>query len=382
MLLENNAYPRDVRVRAEAESLASGGHHVTVVAPRARGQRRRERIRGVDVVRFRGIDGSGHGAAGFVAEYAVAGLALHWAAIRELVRGATVLHLHNPPDIFFGAGLLFRLAGRRVIFDHHDLFPETIEVKFGGGIAARVARWCQRLTFAAAHRVLATNESYAEVARSAGKRAEDVIVVRNAPPAAWIELPGRRRAGVLERLHVAYLGAISVQDGVQGLAPILARVCDGAGPVDVHLTVIGDGDARREFERALADHGLSERVTFSGWVASEDVPHLLMEADVCVDPAPATDVNERSTMIKIAEYMALGKPVVAYDLLETQRTAQDAALLVRRGDVDGFAGALVTLARDPALRAELEAKARQRASELTWEHSETALLAAYRGLRR
>jgi len=382
MLLENNPYPRDVRVRAEAESLVRAGHHVTVIAPRGAGQARRERVAGVEVVRFRCVDGSSRGAAGFVLEYVLAGVMLHLAAVRELMRGATVLHLHNPPDILFGAGVLFRLAGRKVIFDHHDLFPETVRAKFGPGPAERVAALAQRLTFAVADHVIATNGSYAEVARSiGGKRPEDVTIVRNAPPSAWTRLPLRQREGSLDKLRLAYVGAISSQDGVEGLAPILARICDGAGPLDARLTIVGDGDARPALEQALAEHGVADRVTFTGWVEAGRVPELLMEADVCVDPTPAIDVNERSTMIKMAEYLALGKPVVAYDLLEAGRTAAGAALLVPRDDVDAFAKAIVALARDPGLRGRLAVDARRRAQELTWEHSERALLAAYEALR-
>ncbi len=149
----------------------------------------------------------------------------------------------------------------------------------------------------------------------------------------------------------------------------------------MRLTIIGDGDGRPALERALAAHGVQDRVSFTGRVAAGRVPDLLQDADVCVDPAPATDVNERSTMTKIAEYLALGKPVVAYDLLETRRTAGDAALLVAPGNADAFAEAISRLARDPALRASLSRSARERAAELTWEHSERALYDAYRALR-
>ena len=219
MLLENNPYPHDVRVRSEAESLSRAGHQVTVVAPRDRGQSRRERVNGVDVIRFRHLDGSEHGAAGFVLEYLVAAAALHVAAFTALRRGATVLHIHNPPDLFFPAGALFRLASRKVIFDHHDLFPETVEVKFGAGPAFWLARRCQRLTFAVANHVIATNTSYAEVAHHAGhKRVDEVTVVRNGPPSAWTRLPLRRREGVLHDVRLAYVGAISSQDGVDALA--------------------------------------------------------------------------------------------------------------------------------------------------------------------
>jgi glycosyltransferase involved in cell wall biosynthesis len=382
MLLENNPYPQDVRVSAEARSLTGAGHEVTVVAPRAPGQSRRERVAGVEVIRFRIIDGSAHGALGFVLEFLLAAAALHLEAVRALIRGSTVLHLHNPPDILFPAGAMFRLAGRKVIFDHHDLFPETVEVKFGAGFPTRLAAVCQRLTFAVADHVIATNESYAEVAQRVGhKRTEQVTIVRNAPPAAWMRHPVREREGVLDKVELAYVGAISAQDGVEGLAPVLARLCGDDHPLDARLTIIGDGDGRPALEQALRGHGVADRVTFSGWVKLEQVPLLLRSADVCVDPAPATDVNERSTMMKIAEYLALGKPVVGYDLLEARRTAGDAALLVPRGDVDAFTGAIVRVARDPELRHRLTRDARARADGLTWEHSERALLSAYESLR-
>ena len=380
MVLENNPYPQDVRVRAEARSLARAGYAVTVLAPRAAGQLAREVVDGVAVRRYGLYDGSGHGVAGFVLEYLIAGVLLNLAALRALIDGAAVLHLHNPPDIFFPAAAIYRLAGRRVIFDHHDLFPETLQVKFGWRPAVALANLCQRLTFAVADRVIATNGSYADVAIEAGKGEAHVTVVRNGPPADWTHLPSAPRDGVLSRMHLAYVGAISTQDGVSGMAPVLARVVGGAEPLDVRLTVIGDGDGRGPFEAELERHGVADRVTFTGWVAPHEVPELLADADVCLDPAPATDVNNRSTMTKIAEYLALGKPVVAYRLLETHRTAGDVALLVPPGDVDAFADAIVTLARDPELRARLAEEGRRRAMDLTWETSEPALLQTYRQL--
>ena len=381
MLLENNPYPRDVRVRAEAESLAQAGYVVEVVAPRARGQAARERLHGVDVVRFRAYDGSGHGARGMLAEYLVAALALHRAALRALIGGASVVHLHNPPDMLFPAAAAFRLAGRTVVFDHHDLSPETIEVKFGPGVLSRLARICERLTFAFANHVLATNASYAEIACGRGGKSHgEVTIVRNAPPAAWTRLPMQARDGVLERIQLAYLGSIAPQDGVEGLAPVLAALLLLDPPLEASLTIIGDGDARPALEAEFARHGVAERVTFTGWVPIERVPELLGAADVGVDPAPASEVNERSTMIKIAEYLALGKPLVAYDLMETRRTAGDAAVLVSPGDVEGFARAIAELARDPQLRLRLSRAARRRAEDLTWEHSERALLGVYAAL--
>ena len=213
------------------------------------------------------------------------------------------------------------------------------------------------------------------------KPPSQVTIVRNGPPAEWTRRPSACRRGVLAPLRLAYLGAMSAQDGVDGLAGILDALVHGPDPLDAELLVIGDGDARAGLARDLAARGLGHRVTFTGRVAPDRVPELLAGVDVCVDPAPAPDVNARSTMTKIAEYLALGRPVVAYDLVESRRTAGDAALFVASGDQAAFADRLRGLARDPGLRAQLHDAARARATELTWEHSERALLAAYASLR-
>lgn len=374
MLLENNPYPRDVRVRLEAESLAHARYRVTVVAPRARGERARETVRGVEVRRFHTVQG--RSLLGFVVEYLVAAIRLYVGGVLELLRGADVLHLHNPPDIFFGVAALFRLSGRKVVFDHHDLFPEVIEAKFGSGALARLALVCERLTFAVANHVLSTNESYAEIARARGGKAADAVtVVRNGPPQDWTRSTHAARSGSLRSVRLAYVGAISTQDGVEVLAPVLARVrARGLDPV---LTVVGDGDATGKLEAALRRDGVADCVTVTGWVPHEQVPELLQGIDVCLDPAPASSLNERSTMIKVAEYMALGMPVIAFDLQETRRTAGDAAVLIRAGDIDGFADAVVTLAQDAELRMDLSNRARRRARELVWSRSARALLGAY-----
>jgi glycosyltransferase involved in cell wall biosynthesis len=381
MLLENNPYPHDVRVRNEAESLVAAGHSVEVVAPRAKGQPARETVRGVSVRRFRSVDGSTRGIGALLAEYFVATVALHVQALRALARGATVLHIHNLPDILFAAGGIFRIARRDVVFDHHDLGPELVSVRYGGRALVRLAQISERLTFAVASHVLAANESHAEIARKRGRKAPDeVTVVRNGPPGQWTQLPLTLRAGRLEPVRLAYVGAVAPQDGVDGMAHVLAYLRDRHPSVPATLTVIGDGDGRPALIEALERYGVADAVTITGWVDPERVPALLQEADVCVDPAPATELNERSTMIKLAEYLALGKPVVAYDLLETRRTVGDAALLVPAGDARAFAEQIARLAEDSELRERMAQLGRERACELTWERSEAALLSAYRTL--
>ncbi len=377
MALENQPYPRDVRVRAEAEALVRAGHEVCVLAPRAPGEPRRDRVAGVGVRRFRAPEATG-GALGFVAEYAVAHAALVAMAARELARGADVLHLHNPPDTLFVAGLLARALGRRVVFDQHDLFPELVEARLGPSPLTAVARAAQRAALRTATVVLATNGSQRELALTRGRlEPEAVVVVRNGPACATLAPAPNVRPGVLGAPRLVFAGELGPQDGVLDLPGLLDRPSLGRAS----LTVVGDGASRPALEAAVAARpALAGRVAFCGRVAHADVPALLARADVAIEPAPGTALNHRSTMIKIAEYLAAGLPVVAYDLTETRVTAGDGALLAPPGDPAAFARHVAALAADEALRRAVAGRGLARAAELVWERSEAALLSAYERL--
>jgi glycosyltransferase involved in cell wall biosynthesis len=118
----------------------------------------------------------------------------------------------------------------------------------------------------------------------------------------------------------------------------------------------------------------------TGVVPHTEVPQLLVEADICLDPAPCTAFNHYSTNIKIAEYMAAARPIVAYALLETRRTAGDAALLADCGDVAGFTALVARLAADGAERERRGRAGAERVQDLVWERQEERLLGAYRKL--
>ena len=379
MLLENNPYPQDVRVRGEAESLAAAGHEVTVVAPLDPGQPRRELIDGVRVRRFP-LSPTPATPRGFVREYALANAHLYRAAIGQLLRGADVVHFHNPPDTLFGVGFLARLLGREVVFDHHDLAPELFEAKFGPGPVAGVLRLFERLTFASATFVLAANESHREVARERGGVAEArVAVVRNGPPAAAFAAATDARDGVLDDPRLLFLGSMESQDGVDELIDLLVRLERDHG-LAARLTVVGEGSRRAPLEAQALATRLAERVRFTGRVPHAEVPGLLAEADICLDPAPCTELNQRSTMIKIAEYMAARRAIVANPLLETRRTAGDAVAYAEADDPASFAAQVARLAREPEWRGALARGGAERAEALGWQASERVLLGVYEQL--
>jgi glycosyltransferase involved in cell wall biosynthesis len=376
MLLENFTYPQDTRVRNEAECLACAGHAITVLAPRGEGQPASERIAGVEVRRYR-TAWAGHSARSYLKEYAIAHARLLGGSLRALLGGARILHFHGPPDTLALIGLLARAAGGRVVYDMHDSAPELFAAKFGSSPALRPLRAAQDAAIRWADQVIVTNETQRELLCS--RRAalgKSVTIVRNGPRITEFGEPFAPRAGNLTAPELVYVGTLDIQDGVLELADVMCT----AAMQGARLTIVGDGAAREQLAARCQQLGVGDRVTFTGRVAHERVAALTAQADICIDPAPGTELNHGSTMIKIAEYMACGRPTVAYDLRETRRTAGDCALYAPCGDIVAFAEQIQALAQDSEHRLGLGEMARARASKLTWDHSGQALLGVYAAL--
>lgn len=377
MLLENFTYPEDTRVRNEAESLAGAGHRVVVLAPRGTGQRSRERLRGVEVRRYRTVWAS-RSPWSYAIEYGIAHLQLFVRSLAQMLGGARTLHVNGPPDTLALAGFAMRLFGGRVVYDMHDSGPELFEAKFGSSAALGALRGAQRLAIGCADRVIVTNQTQRElvIARAPARFGGEVTIVRNGPRASEFPDPPLARGGQLSGAKLVYVGTLDVQDGVLELPDILSS----PKLAHAHLTIVGDGAAREELAERCRRLGLQARVTFAGQVPHERVAALIADADIALDPAPATALNHGSTMIKIAEYMGCARPTVAYELRETMRTAASAALYAPADDLGAFIEAVRRLADDGELRLELGALARERALELGWERSEQALRKVYEQL--
>jgi glycosyltransferase involved in cell wall biosynthesis len=331
----------------------------------------------VEVRRFRLREGSG--ALGLLFEYLVAHCALFAAGLRCLARGCDVIHLHNPPDTLFPIGVLARLLGRKVVYDHHDLTPELFADKFGSRRLVPLLARAQGASARIAHTTLVTNRSQASaVARACPPASPRTIVLRNGPQRTSLVSRVSLRTGSLTEPRLVYVGTLESQDGIFDLPDLMLAIDGELGSRGSRLTVVGDGTARPELERRLASEpSLAGRVTMTGRVPHEEVAGLISDADIAIDPAPGTPLNHQSTMIKIGEYLAAGCPTVAYRLRETEATGGDAVNYVDCGDLVGFARAVADLTRDERLRRELSERALARAPSLVWERSAAELTRVY-----
>lgn len=386
MLLENNPYPHDVRVRKEAHSLIGAGYRVSVISPSPSGGFRfgfSDGIRVYQYPRFREREGPG----GYIFEYGWAMLATLVLSLLALSReGFDFIHAHNPPDTFVLIGIVYKMAGKRFVFDHHDLSPEMYRAKFGeqsSGLVLKALMYFEKLTFRFSDIVISTNDSYREIAMARGGVPRDrVFVVRNAPDLERVKLVDpdpelRARASSI----FGYVGEMGDQDGVDYLLRAISRLVHDLNRQDVLSVIVGRGDAVSSLKDLTVRLGIEEHVWFTGRISDEDLMSYLSTADICVDPDPSNPFNDRSSMIKMTEYMALAKPIVAFDLPEHRVTAQEAAVYAEPNDELDFARKLAELIDDPARRRRMGELGRSRLeTHLSWQQQESRLLEAYRVL--
>ena len=385
VLVENLPSPFDRRVWQEASALRDAGYAVSIICPTGKGcEKRYEVIDGIHIWRYR-LPAEGEGALGYLAEYAAA---LAWTFVLSwkvfLTRGFDVIHACNPPDLFFLIGGFFKLFGKKFLFDHHDANPELYEAKFGRrDWLYRLMILFERLTFRCADVSIATNESYRRIAMRRGAMPpERVFVVRSGP--SLERMKRREPVPALKcgkQFLVGYVGVMGRQEGIDYLLRAVAHLVHDLKRTDVHFALAGGGTSLDEMRTLAKRLGVADYVTFTGRVPDAEMLAVLNTADVCVNPDVANEMNDISTMNKVMEYMALGKPIVQFDLAEGRFSAQGASLYARRNNAFDLAVKITELLDDPARRALMGAYGRKRVeNELEWRYEAPKLLAAYETL--
>ena len=382
VIIENLPSPFDRRVWQEANTLRDNGYQVSIICPTGKGfEKKHEVINDIYIYRHN-LPLEAEGAIGYLYEYSAAlfwEFTLAWKVL--FTRGFDVIHACNPPDNIFIIGAFFKLLGKKFLFDHHDINPELYEAKFGRrDFFYKIMLAWERWTFRFADVSIATNESYKKIAIERGKmNPEKVFVVRSGPMLERLKtLPPIEALKNGKKYLVGYVGVMGAQEGIDYLLRSIQIIVKDMGRDDVHFGLVGGGTSLDEMKEYANELGISDFVTFTGRVPDQDLLEMLNTADVCVNPDVANEMNDKSTMNKIMEYMALAKPIVQFELAEGKFSAQKASLYARKNDEMDFAAKIIELLDNPELRKEMGDFGKHRVeNELEWKYEVPKLLKAY-----
>lgn len=388
IIVENLPVPFDRRVWMEATTLKHAGYQVSVICPTGKGfEKDYEIIDGIHIYRHP-MPPDISSVTGYLREY---GTAIYWEfRLAQRVwreQGFDIVHICNPPDLLFLTASWFKLfRGVRVVFDHHDINLEMYEAKYGRrdffyyGLSL-----CERLTFATADMVISTNESYREIALTRGhKKPQDVVVVRSGPDLSRFRpVPQDPSFRQSRKYLVGYVGVMGEPEGIDYLLESVHYIVYTKQRQDIHFMLIGSGPMFDKLQVMSEQLGVAEFVEFTGRIPDEELLARLSSCDVCVNPDKKMPYNDYSTMNKIMEYMAMGKPIVQFDLLEGKCSAAAASLYANGNDTKDFADKILELLENPERRQQMGELGRQRMEEkLEWRHQAPKLLAAYEKVRK
>lgn len=381
IIVENLPVPFDTRVWQEATTLVANGYTVSVICPKGKGYtKEKEILQGVHIYRHN-LPEEGNSAIGYLKEYI--------SALREEIRlakkvykevGFDVIHGCNPPDNIYIVAKKFRKYGVKYVFDHHDICPELFEAKFGN--KRNPLYWSQlffeRQTYKHCTFAFVTNKSYKKIAIERDKmNPENVIVLRSGPNLDRMRIMdsvSSIKKGY--KYMVGYLGVIGQQEGVEYLleAAKYIKKCKN----NVFWGIVGGGSHLEAMKKLAHDMELDDCVEFTGRIPDQQMLKYLNTADVCVNSDKYNSMNDKSTMNKILEYMALAKPIVQFNLAEGRYSAQKASLYARNNDAVDMAKKIIELLNNPEKRKRMGEYGRNRViNELSWEHTSKALLKGY-----
>lgn len=386
IIVENLPVPFDTRVWQEATTLAANGYTVSVICPKGKGYTQEEvYLQGVHIFRH-DLPAEGNGAVGYAKEYFTAlkeELRLAKKVYKEI--GFDVIHGCNPPDDIYMVAKHFKKYGVKYVFDHHDICPELFEAKFGktSGLLYKSQLWLEKQTYKHCTFAFVTNESYKKIAIERGMmNPNKVIVLRSGPKLDRMKIqPPVENIKRGKKYMVGYLGVIGQQEGIEFILEAAKYCKETLNRNDIFWGIVGGGPHVAALREMCSKMGLDDCVEFTGRVPDQQLLDYLNTADVCVNSDTYNSMNDKSTMNKILEYMALAKPIVQFELTEGHYSAQEASLYAEQNNAKDMADKIIYLLENPETRKKMGEFGRNRViNELSWEHTSKALLEGYEKL--
>jgi glycosyltransferase involved in cell wall biosynthesis len=378
-------YAIDARVRREAETLAANGFRVRCLTTHNGGGPSTFTLGGVEVRELGVVKYRGKSRLAYLASYLRFLIVSSITCVRLLVRRELdVVHVHNLPDFLVFAGLIPRLAGRKVVLDVHDSVPETFATKFSdGSLLNTMLRLEERVSALVAHRVICVNEPQRDALVSRGIPRAKTFVSMNMPdPKIFVLADERVESAHTGTFNLVYHGTMVERLGVDLLIRAVAELRDRIPSVRLHLW--GGGDDLAAFQDLARDLGVSEHIEFrpKGFRLDE-LPAQLRGMSVGVVGNRRNVATDLMLPVKLLEYIALDIPAVVPRLKTIEHyLTDDMVSFYEPEDVSSLAEAIYSLYARPDIRHAQALRARRLLAQHGWERQGGELVAFYRDFWR
>ncbi len=366
-------YSFDARVKRAAETLAERGHQIDVFTL-SRDGIKASSDGGLLRIRFLRMQKKQTGLARYAFEY---GTFFSWAfalvSVLHARRRYNIVYGHNMPNFLVFAGLFPKIGGAKIVLDVHDPAAELLATIRGHDLppwVQRLANAEERISISFSDTLITVNESMRRRLSAISQR--PVTVVMNLPdPRRFIPLEALRDSEGFER--IVYSGSIANRNGLDLVVRAVSLLGDEFP--SLRFRVIGEGPALESVVRLAEDLGIADRVEFHDFVPSSQIPSLLSDAAAGISPQRGGVFGSLVFSMKVAEYVALGLPVICSDIATMRHYfSDDEVLFFEQGNAEDLARAIRALLSNPAAAEERAARSRMKLDRLSWPAQKETLV--------
>lgn len=387
-----------IHIREFTNALVTGGHEVTVFGAWLGGQRPAEMRAPVRLIEPAGFDAKAWKAMEddpFVQDYKLdrdlkSVLVNSW-----LQRQVAEAFDPAPPDLVYERHSLFGWSGIGIARRYGVPFIMEVNAPiaqeqegYDRFVLMRTSERMEAEVLRGADALISVSGVVADWIATRGVARERVTVIPNAVSRTLFERQTdgariRERFGLAGKRVVGFVGSFQAWHDAGCLVRAFARVHERHP--DIHLLLVGYGPLREELAKSAAARKLSNAVTFAGSAPHAEIPDYMAAMDIVTAPYPKWNGEFHGSPMKVFEYMASGRPIVAAalgqvgDIIEHERTG----LLYEPGDEEGLVAGLERMLADPAAAARMGAAAREKAlRDHSWDAVVARVLRIAEGLRR
>jgi glycosyltransferase involved in cell wall biosynthesis len=344
-------YESDNRVMRYAETLASQGHHVDVIALRKPGRAGEERLGNVHVHRIQSRVKNETGPLSYLKRIVRFLYHSAWVVTKKhLKQPYDLIHVHSVPDFEVFAALIPKLLGAKVILDIHDIVPEFFASKFGTGhkgLLYRLLIWMEKISIAFSDHVIISNHLWKKTLESRSVRPEKCTAIINYPDPEIFQPDTTHRNN--DRFIILYPGTINHHQGLDIAVKAFARIKDLAPQACFHI--YGEGPSRDALIGLIRQCDLENRVQVFDPLPLREIARIMATAALGVIPKRNDPFGGQAFSTKTLEFMACNVPIiVSKTRIDSYYFNDSVVTFFEPENVESLAQAMLQLMADKARR--------------------------------